>query len=105
MSEEDKRPEEEKKIDEALKDAGNDFSMFITGLSMQALISLGEIPHPVSNKKEPNLNQAKYMIDTLGMIKEKTKGNLKPDEEKVLEGMLYNLRMKYLESSKKKEAE
>lgn len=93
--------EEDKKIDEALKQAGGDFAVFITGLSMQALVSLGEIPSPLNNKKEQNLNQAKYIIDTLGMIKEKTKGNLTPDEEKILDNILYELRMKYLELNKK----
>lgn len=97
--------EDQKKIDEALKQAGGDFTVFITGLSIQALVSLGEIPNPLNNKKEQNLDHAKYMIDTLGMIKEKTKGNLTSDEEKILDNILYELRMKYLELTKKEKAE
>lgn len=93
--------EEQENIDEALKQAGGDFTVFITGLSMQALVSLGEIPNPLNNKKEKNLDHAKYMIDTLGMIKEKTKGNLTSDEEKILDNILYELRMKYLELTEK----
>ena len=90
--------EKNNNIEEKLKDAGKDFSIFITGLSMQALISLGEIPNPLdNNKKDKNLNQAKYMIDTLDMIKEKTKGNLNQTEERLLDGVLYELRIKYLE--------
>jgi len=90
-------------MQEALKDAGKDFSVFVTGLSMQALVSLGEIPNPMTNSKETNLPQAKYMIDTVEMIKEKTKGNLTNPEAKLLEDILYQLRMKYVELSKKSE--
>ena len=90
-----------KDIEEALKNAGGDFTFFITSLSMQALISLGEIPNPVDNKKEQNLDHARYAIDTLDMIKKKTKNNLSPEEGKVLDDILYSLRMKYLELSKK----
>ena len=94
--------EKDKKVDEALKNAGGDFSIFITGLSMQALVLLGEIPNPADNKKERNLDQAKYMIDTLDMLKEKTKGNLSSDEDRLLDDTLYGLRMKYLELTNKK---
>lgn len=90
-----------KEIEEALKKAGGDFTFFITGLSMQALISLGEMPNPADNKKEQNLDHAKYMIDTLDMIKKKTDKNLTAGEEKILDDMLYSLRMKFLELSKK----
>ncbi|NQT95082.1 MAG: DUF1844 domain-containing protein [Candidatus Omnitrophica bacterium] len=95
---------QEKNIEEALKDAGKDFSVFITGLSMQALVSLGEVPNPVDNKKSKNLSHAKYMIDTLDMIKEKTKNNLTDPEQKLLDDVLYQLRMKYLELTKKENA-
>jgi hypothetical protein len=93
--------ENNKDIAEALKDAGGNFTFFITGLSMQALVSLGEIPNPVDNKKEKNLEHARYLIDTLDMIKHKTKGNLTKEEEKILDDILYSLRMKYMESSGK----
>lgn len=85
-----------------LSEASGDFTVFITGLELQALVSLGEIPSPLDNKKQKNLDQAKYMIDTLGMIKEKTKGNLTSDEEKILDSILYELRMKYLQLTEKK---
>jgi hypothetical protein len=92
---------EDKKIEEKLANAGGDFSLFITGLSMQALIALGEIPNPVDNKKEQNLDHSRYMIDTLDMIKKKTANNLTKEEANILEDILYSLRMKYLELSKK----
>ena len=73
-----------------------DFNFFITTLGLQAGIFLGEIPNPATNKKEENLNQAKFIIDTMGMLKEKTKGNLTAEEEKMLENVLYELRVKYV---------
>ena len=73
-----------------------DFSFFVTTLSLQASIDLGEVPNPVTNKKEENLIQAKFLIDTLGMLKEKTKGNLTPEEANFMENVLYELRMQYI---------
>ena len=77
-----------------------DFSFFVTTLSLQASIDLGEVPNPVTNKKEENLIQAKFLIDTLGMLKEKTKGNLTPEEANFLENVLYELRMQYISKTK-----
>lgn len=76
-----------------------DFNFFITTLALQASIALGEIANPVTNKKEKDLTQAKFLIDTLGMLKEKTRGNLKPQENDVLENILYELRMQYIANS------
>lgn len=73
-----------------------DFIFFVTTLSLQASIDLGQVPNPATNKKEENLIQAKFIIDTLGMLKEKTKGNLKPEEANFLENILYELRMQYI---------
>jgi len=73
-----------------------DFSFFVTTLSLQASIDLGQIPNPATNKKEENLVQAKFLIDTLGMLKEKTKGNLTPEEANFMENVLYELRMQYI---------
>jgi len=77
-----------------------DFSFFITTLSLQASIDLGLAPNPATNKKEENLSQAKFIIDTLGMLKEKTKGNLTPEEANFMENILYELRMQYIEKTK-----
>jgi hypothetical protein len=109
----------EKNIDESWKDAVEkekesvnkgeeqippepDFNFFITTLGMQAAIFLGQIPNPNTNKKEENLNQAKFIIDTLGLLKEKTKGNLSNDESGLLENLLYELRMQYIAKTSKK---
>ena len=80
-----------------------DFNFFITTLSLQASISLGQVPNPATNKTEEDLVQAKFLIDTLGMLKEKTAGNLTPDETGLLENLLYELRMQYVAKSKKGE--
>lgn len=77
-----------------------DFNFFITTLSIQASIALGQLANPVTNKIEEDQLQAKFIIDTLGMLKEKTKGNLKEDETNLLENVLYELRMQYLSKNK-----
>lgn len=77
-----------------------DFNFFVTTLSLQASIALGQVPHPVTNKNEEDLRQAKFLIDTLGMLKEKTKGNLSTDETNLLENLLYELRTAYLSKQK-----
>ncbi len=71
------------------------FSMFTSSLSMQTLIFLGEMDSPITHTKEENLDQAKSIIDTLIMLKEKTKGNLAASEVNLLDNVLYELRMKY----------
>jgi hypothetical protein len=78
-----------------------DFSFFITTLGLQAGIFLGQIPNPVTNKKEENMPQAKFIIDTLSVLKDKTKGNLTKEEDALLENMLYELRMQYVSKAGK----
>ncbi len=75
------------------------FDLFVSGLAMEALIALGEMPHPVTRRQAANLQQAKYLIDVLGIIEEKTRGNLSVDESKLLQDALYQLRMRYLSKS------
>ena len=77
------------------------FTSFIFSLSTSALLHFGEITDPISNKKERNLPLAKQTINLLGMLKEKTKGNLSKEEDELLDNILYNLRMKYVEEMKK----
>lgn len=73
-----------------------DFGLFLSSLSMQAMVALGEMPHPATQEREPDLDQARYLIDVLGLLQEKTRGNLTAEEVQVLEGLLYELRMKYV---------
>jgi len=72
------------------------FDLFLQGLAMEALIGLGDAPHPVSRKQEVNLPHTKYLIDLLGILEEKTKGNRTVDEDRLLSEVLYQLRMRYL---------
>jgi len=78
-----------------------DFKFFITTLSLQATIFLGQIPNPATQKTEEDLPQAKFIIDTLGMLQEKTKGNLDKEEAELLENLLYELRSVYLSKNVK----
>lgn len=77
------------------------FSTFVMGLSTQALMHLGEIPDPEA-PHAPDLSAAKQMIDLLGILREKTTGNLEPAEDQLLSSMLYDLRMRYVEVSRKR---
>jgi hypothetical protein len=76
------------------------FINYVTSLGFQAMIFLGEIPHPATGETEKNLDQAKFIIDTLVMIRERTKGNLDSREENILNGSIYELQMKYVEGLK-----
>ncbi len=76
------------------------FRIFISSLSMQAMIALGRLENPVTKKNEKNLDQARYLIDTLEIIENKTKNNLDQDEKKILEESLFSLRMVYIEEKK-----
>ncbi len=76
-----------------------DFTHFILSLSSSALIQLGEIQDPFTKKSAKNLPLAKQTIDLIGMLKEKTKGNLTPEEEKVIDYILYDLRMRYVKAA------
>ena len=81
-----------------------DFATFVVSLSHSALLHLGEAPHPETNTVETNLPLAKQTIDLLGLLEEKTKGNLTGDEERLLTQVLFDLRMRFLEVQKKSEA-
>ncbi len=71
--------------------------MFLSSLSMQALVALGEMAHPATGLAHEDLEQARYLIDVLGLLQEKTQGNLSQEEAAMLDGLLYELRMKYVE--------
>ena len=69
------------------------------------MIFLGEVPHPATQQTEKNLDQAKFLIDTLVMLKEKTKGNLNKQEENLLNASVYELQMKFVEINQKDQAQ
>lgn len=120
---ENKKEELKKKVDESWKDAVDkekavsgeakaeenhfheievNFPLFVSGLMMEGLISLGDAEHPVSKKKEVNLPHAKFIIETIGMLKDKTKNNLTKDEADMLEAVLYDLRVRFVKKTEKK---
>jgi hypothetical protein len=72
------------------------FQTFVLSLNSSVLVQLGIIEDPVTGIKEKNLSLAKQTIDILGMLDEKTKGNLDKDEEMMLKNILYDLRMMYV---------
>lgn len=81
-----------------------DFATFVLSLSHSALMHLGEAPDPETNAMATNLPLAKQNIDILGLLEEKTKGNLSGDEERLLAQVLFDLRMRYVERSKEPSA-
>ena len=74
------------------------FTNFVNGLGLECLVALGKIENPLTKKKELNFKQVRYIIDTLDMIKEKTKGNLVSDEEKFMEELVAYLKMLYVQN-------
>ena len=72
------------------------FATFIFSLNSSVLVQLGLIEDPATGKKTKNLPIAKQTIDILGMLEEKTRGNLTKDEETMLKNILYDLRMIYV---------
>jgi hypothetical protein len=75
------------------------FINFLFSISTSALIQLGEIEDPISQQTAKNLPLAKQTIDLIGMLKEKTEGNLTPDEAKLIENILFDLRMRYVKAT------
>jgi hypothetical protein len=69
------------------------FELLLTTLATEVLVALGQVPHPATGQAEPRRNQAKYLIDTIEVLKEKTRGNLTADEDQLTENILHQLRM------------
>jgi hypothetical protein len=80
------------------------FSTFILSLSTSVLVGLGELPDPLKNEESLNLPLAKQTISLIEMLMEKTKGNLAEEEDRLISNILYDLRMKYVETAKKGQA-
>ena len=105
------KPEDEKKMEEKGEEAGKDdaqrpplpeinFSSLIFSLSSSALLHFGQIVDPQTGEKKKDLALAKHSIDTIAMLKEKTKGNLSDEEEKFVESILTDLRWQYVKETK-----
>jgi hypothetical protein len=72
------------------------FETFVLSLGTATLVALGEVKNPISGKEEKNLESAKQHIDILDMLLKKTQGNLTDPESKLLQQVLYEIRMKYI---------
>ncbi len=72
------------------------FVNFLSMLATNAATALGAVPNPATGKRSLDLETGKYWLDVLGMIKEKTNGNLHPQEARLLDGLLGDLRMQYV---------
>jgi hypothetical protein len=76
------------------------FTTLVFSLSSSALLHLGEMPDPQSGSNVKDLALAKHAIDTIAMLKDKTKGNLNEEEQKFTETVLTDLRLRYVKSTK-----
>ena len=94
------RPEEAELPNEEAELPGADdpasFASFMMSIASNAASSLGMMEHPVTHKREVDLELGKHWIDVLGMLQQKTRGNLLPQEQQILEGLLADLRMQYV---------
>lgn len=80
-----------------------DFYTFVLSLGSSVLIHLGDAPHPETGKPaERNLPLAQQSIEILAMLQQKTRGNLSPEEEKLLDQLLLDLKLRYVEASRRK---
>jgi hypothetical protein len=77
-----------------------DFATLVLSLGSSAVMYLGEAPGPDGKKAPRNMPMAKHAIDLLTVLEEKTKGNLTPEEGQILESLLFDLRLRYVESLK-----
>lgn len=72
--------------------------MLVTMFASEAMMALGQLPNPATGELSISLDHARYAIDMLQMLQEKTKGNLDPNEAKMLEDLLHQLRMLFVAS-------
>ncbi|MBX3281386.1 MAG: DUF1844 domain-containing protein [Acidobacteria bacterium] len=72
------------------------FVNFLSTIATNAAAALGAMPHPATGQRTLDLESAKYWLDVLGMLRDKTKGNLHPQESRLVEGLLADLRMQYV---------
>ncbi len=80
-----------------------DFYTFVLSLASSAFVHLGDAPHPETGEPaKPDLSLAAQMIDILAMLREKTKGNLSPEEERFMENILTDLRLRFVQRSSAK---
>jgi hypothetical protein len=80
-------------------ESGLSFAQFIISLGTTAAVHFGDLPDPLTGKHgEPNLIAASQMIDLLALLQDKTRGNLDPAEAKLLDDLLYDLRLRFVQA-------
>jgi hypothetical protein len=87
-------------MDTTKQNPGMTFEAFILSLGTASMVALGELENPMTKKREKDVNAAKQHIDILEILLEKTKNNLTENEAKLLNEMIYTLRIKYVELTK-----
>ncbi|MDR1397995.1 MAG: DUF1844 domain-containing protein [Desulfarculales bacterium] len=107
----DSHPQESENREETVKkEAGGeeqrnlppaDFGSFIISLAHAAMLHMGQISNPDGSRTEKNMPLARHTIDTIAMLQKKTKGNLAQDEQALMDGILTELRMQYVQTCKK----
>ncbi|MCY3756124.1 MAG: DUF1844 domain-containing protein [Acidobacteria bacterium] len=78
-----------------------DFPTLVLSLTTTAMLQMGLVPDPVSQRVEKNLPAARQTIDILEILKDKTQGNLQPDETRLLDRCLHDLKMSFVESTRR----
>jgi hypothetical protein len=73
--------------------------LLLTMLATEALVALGQVPHPATGQLQVQRNQAQYLIDLIDVLRDKTKGNLTPGEQQLIETLLHQLRMVFVDTA------
>ncbi|MFB3903651.1 MAG: DUF1844 domain-containing protein [Acidobacteriota bacterium] len=82
------------------QEASIDFPSFLLSMATSAMVHMGEVADPATGRPAENMQAARQTIDILTMLRDKTQGNLSGDEQRLLDGLLYELRLKFLSKSK-----
>jgi hypothetical protein len=72
------------------------FELLLTTLATEALVALGQVPHPVTGKTQVQRNQPKFLIDTVDLLRQKTAGNLTTSEQQVIDSLLHQMRLVFV---------
>jgi len=76
-----------------------DFKVFVSGLYTQTLMALGQMEDPSTGDQEQSLPESSYLIDTLEVLREKTRGNLTQEESEYLSSIIHDLQMRYVQAA------
>lgn len=94
------RQKESMRTDQPIASSGVDFSTFVMSLGSSALMHLGALAGPDGKTADLNLQLAQQTIDVLSLLEEKTRNNLTAEEGELLTGLLYDLRLRYIECAR-----